>query len=143
MRGHGFAELIACHAWRTNRPKCDQRHDTLEMRPVASDAGPQCYDIATLRLWRLRARGDKGRTSARFQYCERALRDVAADRIEHGVAVLHGLGKIHRIVVDDLVGTDFAQVIMVRSTCGRDHACTEMFCQLDGKARDTTGAALD
>ena len=71
------------------------------------------------------------------------MRDVSADGIEDGVAISHDLGKIHRVIVDDLIGTDLAQIIVVRRACGRDHARTQMFCQLYGKARDTARASLD
>ena len=143
LRGHGFAEPIAGHVRRPHGPSRDQRHDALEMGPIASDAGPQGNDVAAVRLWRLCAGGDKGRPAARFQHRERPLRDISADGIEDGVAVSHGPGEIHRIVVDDLIGADLAKIIMVRRACGRDHARTQIFCQLDGKARNTARAALD
>ena len=87
MRGHGLAELIARDFRRTDGSECDQLHDALEMWPIASDAGPQSDNVATNRLWRLCSGGNKGRPAARFQHSERPLRDIAADGIEHGVAV--------------------------------------------------------
>src|ERR1700720_2707993 len=113
------------------------------MRPVASDVRPQGYNVAAVRLRRLCSRGDKGCPAAWFQHSERPLRDISADGIEDGVAVSHDLGEIHCIVVDDLIGTNFAQIIMVRRACSRDHASTQMFCQLYGKARDTARSTLD
>ena len=111
MRGYGVAELIACHFRRTNGAKCRQPHDTLEMRPVASDAGSKGNDIAALRLRRLWARRNKGRASARFQHGERALRDVATDRIEHGVAAAHpsANGRVIVQVPGDDLATEIAQ----------------------------------
>src|SRR6202012_6201729 len=88
----------------------DQLRDALKVRPVASDMRTQRNDITALRLWRLRSRGDEGGTAAGLEHLERALRDIAADRVEHRIAVAHGLGEIHRVVVDDLVGTDLAQI---------------------------------
>ena len=114
MRSCGVAELITCHFQRMDGSKRNQCHDALEMLPITSDAGPQSNDIAAIRLWRLRARSDKSRPAAWFQHGEGPLRDLSADSIEGGVAVSHDLGKINRIVVDDLIGADFAQITVVR-----------------------------
>src|SRR5450432_3054988 len=103
------------------------------MWPITSDAWPQTNNIAARRFWRLCAGGYEGRPAAWFQHRERPLRHISADGIEGGVAVAHDLGKIHRVVVDDLIGADLAQIIMVRRACGRNHAGAQMFCQLDGK----------
>ena len=86
MRGHGFAELVACHFRRTDGPIRNQRNDALEMWPIASDARPEGNDIAAIRLWRLCSRGNKGRPAAGFQHRERSRRDIAADGIEDSVA---------------------------------------------------------
>jgi hypothetical protein len=86
------------------------------MRSIASDARPQGNNVAAVWLRRLCSRGNKGRPPPWFQHSERPLRDISADGIEHGVAVSHDLGKIHSIVVDDFIGPDFAQIIMVRRT---------------------------
>ena len=100
-------------------------------------------DIAAVRLRRLWSRGNEGRPAARLEHGKGPLRHISADGIEHRVAILHRLGEIHRIVIDDLVGTELTQIIMVRRACGRDHASAQMFRQLDGKARDTARASLD
>src|SRR4030081_2918708 len=113
------------------------------MRPIASDARPQGNNVAAVRLRRLCSRGNKGRPAAWLQHSERPLRDISADGIEDGVAVSHDPGKVYRVVVDDFIGTNLAQIIMVRSTCGRDDAGTQMFCQLYGKARNSARSALD
>src|SRR6516164_4339534 len=113
------------------------------MLPIASDAGSQSNDIAAVRLRCLRARGNEGSPATYFQHFERPLRYISADGVEHRVAVSHHLREIHRIVVDDLVGTDLAEIIMVRRACGGDHASAEMFRQLYGKPRDTARASLD
>ena len=86
------------------RSRCGRSRPTL---------GRNDYDVAAVRLWRLRARGDEGRAAARLQHGKRALRDVAADGVEHRIAAAHDLGEIDGIVVDDLIGADFAQIIMV------------------------------
>ena len=114
-----------------------------EMLPIASDARPQRDDIATIWLRRLWAGGNERRAAARLQHGERSLRDISTDGFENRVAVAHDLGKIHGIVIDDLIGADLAQVVMVRRAGGRDDACAEVLCQLDGKARDTARPALD
>src|SRR6516164_121360 len=139
----GFAELVECHFWRTDSSYRNQRHDAFEMSPITSDTGPQSNDIAAVRLWCLCSRGNKSRPAAWFQYNKGPLRNISADRIEHRVAVSDDLREIHRIVIDDLVGTNFAQIIMVRRACGRDHVRAQMFRQLYGKARHTACASLD
>ena len=48
VRGHGFAEPVARHFRRTNSACRDQRHDALQMRPIASDVGPQRNDIGAI-----------------------------------------------------------------------------------------------
>src|SRR6185437_8343651 len=67
VRGGGFAELVARHFRRTDGACRDQRHDALEMRPIASDAWPQGDNIGAVRLGRLCAGGNEGRATARFQ----------------------------------------------------------------------------
>ena len=66
VRGGGFVQPIACHFRRTNGPQRDQRHDALEMLPIAPDAGPQGNDVAAVRLWCLGSGADKGRPAAWF-----------------------------------------------------------------------------
>ena len=65
VRRRGFAELIDRYFRRTDRALCNQRHDALEMVPVAADMGPQRHHIAAVRLWRLRAGADEGRAQCR------------------------------------------------------------------------------
>ena len=117
--------------------------NALEMRPVAADGRPQGRHVAAIGLRRLRAGRDEGRPSARLEHREGLRRDIAADGVEHRVAIAHDLSEVGRVVVDDLVGAELAQVGEVGRAGGRDDAGAEMLGELDGEARNAAGAALD
>jgi hypothetical protein len=62
--------------------------------------------------------------AAWLEHRERLLRDVTADPIENSIATRHDLQEILRIVIDDLIGTEVAQIVTVHYTRGRDDTCT-------------------
>ena len=109
----------------------------------ALDRRPERGDIVARGLRRLCPRGDEGRASARLEHRERALRHVAADGVEDGVAIARGLREIPRVVVDDFIGAEPAHVIVVRRTRGRDHVGADMLGELNGEAGDPACPALD
>ena len=69
--------------------------------------------------------------------------DIATHRIEHRVTIGDNFGEIHRIVIDDLIGTETADMIMVTGTGRCDDIRPYMLGKLYGKTRNTAGAALD
>ncbi len=116
------------------RSRCGRSRPTLGRSATTSRA---------VRLRRLRPGGDERGAAARLQHGERSLRDVAADRVEDRIAILDDLGEVDGVVVDDLVGADLAQVVVVGCARGGDDARAEMLCQLDGEARNPARASLD
>jgi hypothetical protein len=89
-------------------PRLKQVGDAFEMASSALNRRPERRDIVALRLWCLRAGGDEGGAAARLEHCEGPLRDVAADRIEDGIATGHNLSEISGVVVDDVIGSQVA-----------------------------------
>src|ERR1700730_16056608 len=109
----GVGQPIELALGRAYGARFKQLGDTFDMAAGASDRGPQRRDVVALGLWRLRARRDEGRTSARLEHRERPLRYLPADGVEDGVAILRHFGEILRVVVDDFVGAEAAHVVTV------------------------------
>jgi hypothetical protein len=63
--------------------------------------------------------------------------------LSNSIATRHDLREILRIVIDDLIGTEVAQIVTVRYTRGRDDTCTDMLCKLNGETGDASCAALN
>ena len=109
----------------------------------ASNWRPERLHVIAIGLWRLRAGCDKSRPPTQLEYRKAPLRNVAADRIENGVAIGHHLGEISGVVVDNFICPDIAQIGMVWRAGGRDHTCADMLGKLNGKAGDPARPALD
>ena len=125
-----------------HRAAGDQLSYPFEMRAIAPDLGAQAFHIRARRGRRGAARRDEGSATARLQYQVRTRSDIAADGVEHGIDVGHDLGEIIFVVVDDLVGTELADVLDVSRARRRDDARTDVLGNLDRKARDAARAAL-
>src|SRR3984957_6278850 len=117
--------------------------DALHVAARTVDGGPQRGHVAARRRRGLGAGCDESGAAARLEHRKGLHRHVAADRLEHGVDVLHELGEILRLVVDHLVGAEAAHVVEVRAAGGGDDARADVLGELDREARDAAGAALD
>src|SRR5664280_3142604 len=113
------------------------------MLASTSNRGPERRHIIAIGLWRLRTRSNEGGATARLEHREGFLRNVATDSIEDGVATGHNLSEILRVVVDDLIGSELADIVTVRRARRRDHTGADMFCKLNGKAGDPARTALN
>src|SRR5919201_4220394 len=98
-----LGQTIELDLRRTYGSCLEQLDDTFERLAGAADRTPQRDHITACRFRRVRSGSDKGCPTARLEHRERALRDIPADGVEHGVAIPHGLSEIDRVVVDDLV----------------------------------------
>src|SRR5262245_21008902 len=121
----------------------EQLDDAIEMATGAFGGGPQRSHVGTAGRRCLYPRRDEGTAAARAQHRERFLRDVAADRVEHGVAIGDHLGEVPGVVVDDLVGADATQVLMIGRAGDGNHAGADMLGELDREAGNAAGAALN
>src|SRR5215472_6527880 len=123
--------------------RLEEFDDTFEMPAGASDRRPERSYVIAWRLRRLRPGSDKGCPTARLEHRERALRYVAADGIEDGVAIGDNLSEIRRFVVDDFVGSKAANVVVIGRARGRDHTGADMLGELNGEAGHSACSALD
>ncbi len=120
-----------------------QRDDALKMKAVSTDLRPESLYIVSRRLRRPGAGSNKRGSSTRLQHGKGTLGHVTAHGIEHDVAIGHHLGEILGVVIDDLVGTKVAQIIVVRRAGRRDHTRPYMLGELDGEAGDAARPTLD
>jgi hypothetical protein len=81
--------------------------------------------------------------TARLEHREGALRHVAADRVEDGVAIGHNLSEIFGVVVDDFIRAEAAHIVMVRRARSCNHTGADMLGKLNSKARDPARSAMD
>src|SRR5436190_15540925 len=113
------------------------------MGPVARHARTQYLDIRARRLEAGRRRGDPYQAPAGLQYLVGAHLHLAADRVEHNVAIGYGSGEILRVVIDDPVGAELADVIVIAGAGSRDDGRADVLGELDREAGDPAGATLD
>ena len=113
------------------------------MRAVASDLRPERLDVVSLRLGRCGTGRDECRSTTRFKYGKGPLCDITSDGIEYGVAFGHYFGEIVGVVIDDLIGTEAADIIVVGRAGGRDHMGAYMLGELEGEAGDAARPTLD
>ncbi len=139
----GFRQPIELDLGSSYRPRPEQLGDPIEMPPGASHGRPEGLYVVAIRLRRFCARRDEGRAAAWLEDREGALGNVAADGIEHGIAIGHELGEITGVVVDDFIRADVTQIGMVGQTRRRDDMGADMLGKLDGEAGDPACAALD
>ena len=139
----GIGQAIKRDLGRADGARPDQFDDALEMRAIAPDRRTQRAQVTARRWRRLRTRPDEGRPTTRLEHRKRFLRHSAADGIEDGVAVGNDLGEVGGGIVDDFVGTDCAEIVVVFRPRRGDDAGADVLCKLNGEARDAAGAALD
>src|SRR4030095_7581944 len=89
------------------------------MLAVAGHAWAQGLDITPGRLRALRGGRDPDQAPSWLEHGVGTDRDIAANRVEHHVAVSNGLREILDVVIDHAVGTETAYVVVVtRAGCG-------------------------
>jgi len=113
------------------------------MGAVAGDARAQYLDILAARLKAGRGRGDEDQPSARLQHVIGTHLNLAADRVEHDIAIGYGSGEILRVVIDDPVGAELADVIVIAGAGGRDDGRADMPGELDRYLIDKGSVTLD
>ena len=111
--------------------------------PCASHAGPQRLDVVAGCFRRLGTGSNKRCPPTGFQHVECFQADIAADGIEHGVAIRHDLGEVNGVVIDDFVGTEPTDIFVVAGAGCRDDMRADMLGELDGEPGNTAGTALD
>src|SRR5262252_1738742 len=138
-----LGQAIELDLGRMHRAHLIQFDNTFEVPASPPNRRSQRRYIGTLWFRRLRARSDEGGATARFEYCERSLRDVASDGVEDSVAIADSLREIASFVVDDFIGTQASHIVMVCRTRSRDHMRANVLGQLDGKTGNPASPALD
>src|SRR5215813_5067218 len=113
------------------------------MLTVAGHAWAQDLNITTGRLRTLWRSRDPDQASSWLEYGIGTELDIAANRVEHHVAVGNGLGKILDVVIDHSVGTETAYVVVVTRAGRGDDRGANMLGELDPEAGHATGATLD
>src|SRR6266513_701479 len=114
-----------------------------EMGAVARDARTQQLDIGARRLKAGRRGRNPDQPAAGFQDLVGAHLHLAADRVEYDIAARDGFGEILLLIVDDPLGAERANIIVIASAGGRDDGRTDMLGELDRKTGNAAGAALD
>src|SRR5215472_17445447 len=99
-------EFISDDRWRADCTGIEKREYPLEMSAVAYDVRPQGFDVSAGRSKPVRCRSNPDQSPARPQDRVAPRPDIAADRIEHHVAVGSRGGKILAIVVDHPICTE-------------------------------------
>src|SRR5262249_38767613 len=138
-----LGQAIELDLGRTHCAHPIQFDNTFEMPASPPNGRSQRRYIGTLWFRRLRARSDEGGATARFEYRERLLRDIASDGVEDSVAIGDSLREIAGFVIDDLIGTEPPYIVIVCRTCSRDHMRADVLGQLDGKTGNSASPALD
>src|ERR1039458_6088147 len=113
------------------------------MLASTSNWRPERRHIIAIGLWRLRAGSNESGATARLEYREGFLRHISADGIEDGVATGYNLSEILCVVVDDLIGSEVADIVTVRRARRRDHTGADMLCKLNSEAGDPARSALN
>src|SRR5262245_21516768 len=143
LRFGSVAQRKGSYLWHPYRVRRMQFQNALKVWPVTTNCGAQRLHVGARRDGRGAARGDEGGAPTRLEDRKRARGDIATDSLEHGVHIGHDFGEVLLVVVDDLVGTEAGDVVAVGGTGRGDDVGADMFGELDGKARHSTGAALD
>src|SRR5262245_27007416 len=113
------------------------------MPTVAGHTWAQDLNITTGRLRALWRSRDPDQAPSWLEYGIGTELDIAANRVEHHVAVGNGLGKILDVVIDHSVGTETAYVVVVTRAGRGDDRGANMLGELDPKAGHAARAALD
>src|SRR5262249_41734888 len=113
------------------------------MRAVAGDPRTEHLDIAARRLKTGRRRSDPDQTSTRLQHRIGPRLHLAANRVEHDLTILGSPGEILGVVVDDPVGPEALDVIVVAGAGGGDDMRADMLGELDRETGHPAGATLD
>src|SRR5262249_35918178 len=107
-----LGQAIELDLGRTHCAHPIQFDNTFEMPASAPNGRSQRRYISTLWFRRLRARSDEGGATARFEHCERSLRNIASDGVEDSVAIDDSLREIASFVVDDFIGTEASHIVI-------------------------------
>src|SRR5262249_8213935 len=110
------------------------------MLAVTGHTRAQGLDITAGRFKTLRRGRDPDQASPLLQHFVGSNLDLAADRVEHYVAVGNGLGEILGVVVNHPVRTETAYIVVVAGTGRRDHRGADVLGELDPEAGHTPSA---
>src|SRR4029453_24451 len=113
------------------------------MLTVAGHAWAQGLNITTGRLRALWRSRDPDQAPSWLEHGIGTDLDIAANRVEHHVAVGNGLGKILDVVIDHSVGTQTAYVVVVTRAGRGDNRGANMLAELDPEASHATRTTLD
>src|SRR5438874_4531580 len=114
-----------------------------EMGTVAREARTQQFDVRARRLKAGRRGRNPDEPATGLQDLVGTNLHLAADRVEYDIAARDGFGEILLLIVDDPLGAERANIIVIASAGGRGDGRTDMLGELDRKTGNTAGAALD
>src|SRR5947207_6828800 len=138
-----LGERVTGDRRRPNGARLVKRLHAFEMGAVARDTRAQDLDIRARRLKAGRRGRNPNKPAAGLQDLVGAHLHLAADRVEDDIAAGDGFREILLLVIDDPVGAERADIIVVAGAGGRDDGRTDMLGELDRKTGNTASAALD
>lgn len=114
-----------------------ERADRTQARSIGLDKDESRFDTDAFGL-RSNCRGhsigrrQRHQRPAPPQRPQRPLRVVASDRVQNGIHVAHDVSEIHRRVIDDLVGSEIPEEVVVGRTRRPYDVCPSSLGDLDG-----------
>src|SRR6266513_4377595 len=102
-----------------------------EMGTVARDARTQQFDVRARRLKAGRRGRNPDEPATGLQDLVGTNLDLAADRVEHDIVAGDDFREILFLVIEDAVGAERANVIVIASAGSRDDGRTDMLGELD------------
>src|SRR5687768_11801188 len=107
------------HGRRPNRALRKQRGYALELRTAPRHLRAQNGDVAARIGRNIGGGGDIYKAPARPEHGKRTAEHLAADEIEHDVALRSGADEVLRGVIDRLVGAKAPDIFMISAACRR------------------------
>jgi hypothetical protein len=98
---------------RPNLPCIDQGANLDQLISVGFDNKPDCTHTMRLRLFRRGWAGNRDQDSPWFHHHPRSLQGIATHHIKHHIDIVDDLLKARSGIVDDLVGSQFAQEVAI------------------------------
>ena len=115
-----------------------------QLLPVGFDDEPDKAHVKSLchisRRW---GTNDGDQHSSWFDHLPGALQGVATNRIKDEVDIMNHVLEARGGVIDELIGSQFAQEITIACRSGRNDICACLPCQLDGEDANAACASVD
>src|SRR5215831_10108984 len=124
-----------------------QRRDSAKLFSIGADDEKHAATAAVLAVRRPFALGDRPRQSdedsRRLQHLPGAFSRFAADGVKNDIYIAHGLFELNALIVNDLIRPKAEQEVAVFSRCRADRVRTVPAGNLNRKAANPSGGAVD